>query len=165
MIAATSRASSASNSARTIRSFASARSWLAGLRSGASVTRSRPHEIVVSVGPAVPVELPRLADFLDLVEIHVPDEQLLVMGRAQIADELAARVTEVALAVEVVIAEVLLDPDPVDRPDEIAVRDGVADLLDPPEIFAEAARGGAGDEHHLGAVQPEGPGALGEVSV
>src|SRR5262245_5611353 len=117
----TSRASSASSRARTTSSFASASSWLAGLRSGVPVMPSRPDEVVVRVGPAVAVELPCLADLLDLVEVHVPDEQLLVMGRAKGADELATRITEVALAVEVVVAEVLLDPDPVDRPHEVAV--------------------------------------------
>ena len=99
-------------------------------------------EVGVRVRPAVAVELPRLADLLDLVEVHVPDEQLLLVRVAQLADELAARVAEVALAVEVVVAEVLLDPDPVDRPDEVAVRDRVADLLDPPQVLAQAARRG-----------------------
>src|SRR6266550_7848001 len=77
----------------------------------------RSDEVVVRVGPAVAVELPRLADLGDLVEVHVPDDQLLVMGRAQVADELSARIDEVALAVEVVVADVGLDADPVDRPD------------------------------------------------
>ena len=60
-------------------------------------------------------------------------------GEPTDADELAARVDEVALAVEVVVADLGLDADPVDRPDEVAVRDGVADLLDAPQVFAEAA--------------------------
>src|SRR5262245_27354939 len=98
---------------------------------------SWPHEVVIRVRPAIPIELPRLADLLDLVEVHVADEQLLVVGIAQLADELAARVAEVRLPVEVVVAQVLLDPDPVDRPDEIAVRHCVADLLDPPQVLAE----------------------------
>ena len=49
--------------------------------------------------------------------------QLLVVGDADVADELAARVDEVALAVEVVVADVGLDADPVDRPDVVAVGD------------------------------------------
>src|SRR5687768_6686977 len=80
----------------------------------------RSDEVSVRVRPAVAVELPRLADFLDLVEVHVPDDQLLVVGAAQVADELAPRIDEVALAVEVVVAVVLLDADAVDRPDEVA---------------------------------------------
>ena len=43
---------------------------------------------------------------------------------------------EVALAVEVVVADVRLDPDPVDRADEVAVGDRVADLLDAPQVLA-----------------------------
>ena len=53
---------------------------------------SGPDEVPVRVRPAVAVELPRLADLLDQVEVHVADEQLLVVGVAQVADELAARI-------------------------------------------------------------------------
>ena len=41
----------------------------------------------------------------------------------------------------------------------------MADLLDPPQVLRQAARGGARDEHDLGAVEAERPGALGEVAV
>ena len=82
-----------------------------------------------------------------------------------VADELAARVDEVALAVEVVVADIGLDADPVDRPDVVAVGDGVADLLDPPQVLGQAARGGARDQHDLGAVEAERAGAFGEVAV
>ena len=101
--------------------------------------RLRSDEVVVRVRPAIAVELPRLADLGDLVEVHVADDQLLVVGRAEIADELAARVDEVALAVEVVVADLLLDPDPVDRPDEIAVRHRVRHLFDPPQVLGQSA--------------------------
>ena len=87
------------------------------------------------------------------------------MGRAEVADELAARVDEVALAVEVVVADVRLDADPVDGPDVVAVRDGVARLLDPPQVLGQAARRGARDQDDLRAVEPQRPGALREVPV
>ena len=106
---------------------------------GGRSARSGPDEVLVRVGSPVAVELPGLADLGDQVQIHVPDDELLVVGRAELADELAAWRDEVALAVEVVVAVVLFDADPVDRPDEVAVRDRVADLLDPPQVLALAA--------------------------
>ena len=119
----------------------------------------------VRVRPPVTIELPRVSDLGDLVEVEVADDQLLVVGGAELADELAARVDEIALAVEVVVADVGLDADPVDRPDVVAVGDRVADLLDPPQVLGQAARGRARDEHDLGAVEAERPGAFGEVAV
>src|SRR5688572_19227113 len=96
-------------------------------------------EIAVGVRPAVSIELPGVADLLDPLEIEVAHDQLLVVRRGDVTDELAARIDEVALPVEIVVAEVLLDPDPVDRSNVIAVRDGVGDLLDPPQVLAQTA--------------------------
>ena len=67
--------------------------------------RYGPDQVPVGLGTAVAVELPRLADLRDQVEVQVADEQLLVVRAADAADDLAARVDEVALAVEVVVAE------------------------------------------------------------
>src|SRR5687767_10219006 len=64
--------------------------------------RLRPDEVGVRVRSAVAVELPRLAHFLDLVEIHVAHQQLLLVRVAQVADELPAWIAEVRLPVEVV---------------------------------------------------------------
>ena len=61
-------------------------------------------QVGVGVGPPVAVELPGVADLHDLVHVEVADDELLLMGVADVADELAARVDEVALAVEVVLA-------------------------------------------------------------
>ena len=74
-------------------------------------------------------------------------------------------IDEVALPVEVVGADVGLDAHPVDRPHEVAVGQRVADLLDPPQVFGQAAARGRRDEHHLGAVQAQRACALGEVPV
>ena len=117
------------------------------------------------VGTAVAVELPGVADLDDLVEVEVAHDQLLVMGRSDVADELSARVDEVALAVEIVVAVLGLDADPVDGPDVVAVGHGVADLLDPPEVLRQAARRRRRDQDDLRAVEPERAGALGEVPV
>src|SRR3712207_3803529 len=99
--------------------------------------RLGPDEVLVSVGSPVSVELPRLAHFLDQVEIHVADEQLFLVRVADIADELPTRIHEVRLPVEIVLAEVLLDPDAVDRPDVIPVRDRVRHLLDTPQVLTQ----------------------------
>src|SRR4051812_37256279 len=74
---------------------------------------SRTNEVPIGVGPPVAVELPRLADRVDHVEIHVADQELLLVRAAHRTDELAARVHEVALPVEVVVAEILFDSDAV----------------------------------------------------
>jgi len=63
------------------------------------------HEVGVHVRPAVAVELPRLADFLDHVHVEVADDQLFVMGVAHGADELAARFDESKLALEFDVAK------------------------------------------------------------
>ena len=65
----------------------------------------RPDEVVVGIGPTVAEELPRLADLLDLVQVEVADDELLLVRVTDVADELAARVDEVRLAVEVVVAQ------------------------------------------------------------
>src|SRR5215218_4819311 len=119
----------------------------------------RAGEVVVLVGPPVAVELPGLADLRDEVEVHVPDDQLLLVRAPDPADELATRVHEVALPVEIVLAE-RLPADPVDRPDEVAVGQRMAHLLDPPQVLRKAAAGRGRDEHHLRAVQPQRSRAL-----
>ena len=81
-----------------------------------------------------------------------------------LADQLAARVGEVGLAVEVVVAE-RLDADPVDRADEVLVGDGGRGLLQPPQVLREAAAGGRRVEHDLRPGQAERAPALREVPV
>src|SRR4051794_32823484 len=108
--------------------------------------------------------MPCVADLADQVEVEVADDQLLVVGAADLADELAARVHEVALAVEVVVTVVGLDADAIDGPDVVAVGNGVADLLDAPQVFGEAAARGGRDQDDLGAVEAERAGAFGGVA-
>src|SRR5689334_11518563 len=109
--------------------------------------RLRAREVLIRVRSAVPEELPRVADFLDLVEVEVADAKPLVMGRSDPADELATRIDEVALPVEIVVAELRLDAHAVDRPDEVAVGDGMARLLDAPQVLGEPAGRCARDKH------------------
>src|SRR5215470_3418005 len=94
----------------------------------------------VGVRAPVPVELPQLPYL----------------------DELPARVGEVGLPVEVVVAE-RLDADPVDRADKVLIGDRGTGLLQPPQVLRQAAAGRRRVEHDLGAGQAESPPPLGEV--
>src|SRR5262245_21582434 len=67
--------------------------------------RSLGHEVVVGVRPAVPVELPAVADGLHEVHVEVPHDELGLVAVGRLADELALRIDEVGRAVEVVVAE------------------------------------------------------------
>src|ERR1041384_8270413 len=82
----------------------------------------------VHIGAAIAEELPGFADFADHVQVQVCGENfVLVAGRLR--DDLAARITEVAGAVELADVPRSLHPDPVDGADIIAVGYGVRRLL------------------------------------
>src|SRR5918993_1703358 len=121
-------------------------------------------DLVVGVGATIAVELPSVAHLADLVEVEVAHDQLWFVRVAGVTHKLAARVDEVALAVEVVLAE-RLDADPVDGADVVHVGDRRSRLLQPPDVLGQAAVGGRRVEHDLGAVEPQDPPALGKVPV
>src|SRR5436305_5680775 len=98
---------------------------------------------VVRLRTAVAVELPRVADFADLVHIEVRDHERVLIARGH-REHLAARIAEVALAVKLADVPRRLVADAVDGADEVAVRDGVGGLLELPEIFGESGYGGRG---------------------
>src|SRR4051794_12743140 len=78
--------------------------------------RSRSGDAGVGVGPAVAVELPVVAHLPHHVEVEVAHEQLLLVAAAQLADEVAAWIDDLAGAVEVhrlVAVLVVLEPDAV----------------------------------------------------
>src|SRR6202050_1860737 len=118
----------------------------------------------VLVGTAVAVELPQVADLGELVHVQVAHQDLVLVVRRGVAHELAARVGEVGLAVEVVVPE-RLDADPVDRADEVLVGHRGRGLLQPPQVLGQAAACRRRVEHDPGAGQAERPPALGEVPV
>src|SRR5207244_467595 len=68
-------------------------------------------------------------------------------------------------AVVLVLPELALDTDSVDRADPVAVRDRVSRLLDEPEVHRESPRCGRRDEHELRAVEAEHARTLREVPV
>src|ERR1700677_5066736 len=59
----------------------------------------------VLVGPAVAVELPQVPDLGELLHVQVTHQHLVLVVGGGVANELAPRVHEVGLAVEVVVAE------------------------------------------------------------
>src|SRR5260221_3947377 len=113
----------------------------------------------VRLRSAIPIELPRVADFLDEIQIQIRDHELVLVAAA-LGDQAAARIAEVALAVELADVPGRLGADAVDRPHEIAVRDRVCGLLELPEILREARDRRRRVEPVLGPVQPEGASPL-----
>src|SRR6201995_4006397 len=110
----------------------------------------------VGVRTPVAVELPLVPDLFQQVHVEVADDQLVgVVGRGA-AHDLATRVGEVGLAVEVVVAE-RLDADPVDRADEVLVGHRRRGLLQLPQVLGQAAAGGGRVEHGLGPAPAEPP--------
>src|SRR5262245_8164803 len=118
----------------------------------------------ISVGAAIAEELPGPADLLDHVEIERGDQELvLILARRR--HELAARIDEVRVAVELADVPRPLGADPVDRADEVAVGDRVRRLLDLPQMLRQPGDRRRRVVDDLGAGQSERPRALGEVAV
>src|SRR5262245_30731657 len=85
-----------------------------------SVRMSVLDQRAIGVGAAIAEELPGPADLLDQIEIERRDQQLvLVLAGAR--DDLAARIAEVRVAVELADVPRRLAADPVDRADEVAI--------------------------------------------
>src|SRR6266852_8334203 len=117
----------------------SARSNLVGRLGVFSGSSAR--DFSVGFGPAVAVELPSIADFLNFIEIQIRDEQFILVA-AGLLHDFPARVAEVALAVEFADLPRMLGTDAVDGDDKIGVGHGVSGLLEFPKIFGEAGDSG-----------------------
>src|SRR4051812_45888985 len=72
----------------------------------------------VGLRPAVAEELPDVPHLADQVQVQVGDHDVIAVALAD-REHLPARVAEVALAVELADPPRLLEPRPVDRPDEV----------------------------------------------
>ena len=70
-----------------------------------SVSPSPGDDLVVGVGAPVTIERPPVSHLADLAEVEVPHDRLRLVRIADLADELAFGIDEVALAVEVVVAQ------------------------------------------------------------
>ena len=114
------------------------------------------------LGPAVTVELPLVPDLSQQVHVEVADEDFLLAVGGRAADDLPARIREVGLAVEVVVAE-RLDADPVDGADEVLVGHGGRRLLQLPQILRQPPAGRRRVENDLRSGQAERAPALREV--
>src|SRR5690606_11387273 len=102
---------------------------------GAPSLRQLLDHVLVGVRPAVAVELPGPARVLDHVEVHLGDHQLVVVLAAG-GQEVAARIHEVAGAVELADVPRRLGADPVRAAHEVAVGDRVGRLLQLPQVLA-----------------------------
>src|SRR5204862_3355349 len=105
-----------------------------------------------------------LPDFGDHIQVEIGGQHLILVPRS-LRDDLAARIAEVAGAIELADVPRRLDADAIDCAYEVAIGDRVRGLLQFPEILAEAGDCGRRIEYDLGAVQPERAGAVGEVTV
>src|SRR5216683_2145268 len=126
--------------------------------------RASTRDFPVGFRAAVAIELPGVADFLDFIEIEFGDEELILVA-AGLLDDFAARVAEIALAVELADLPGMLGADAVDGGDEISVGDGVGGLLELPKIFGEAGDGGGRVVDDFGAVEAEDARAFRELPV
>src|SRR5215813_4007850 len=116
----------------------------------------------VGVRAPVAVELPQVPYLFQQPHVQVADDDLLGGVGGGSADDLPARVGEIGLPVEVVVAE-RLDPDPVDGADEVLVGDRGTGLLQPPQVLRQAPAGRRRVEDDLGTGQAERPPALREM--
>src|ERR1700688_4417839 len=99
-------------------------------RSLSSLRRERP----IAFGAAIAEELPNFADFRNHVQVEIGHDYFIFVPTG-LRDNFAARIAEVALAVELSDAPRLFDADAIHGADKIAVGDGVRRLLELPQIF------------------------------
>src|SRR5258706_146198 len=125
---------------------------------------SKLHDAVVRLRTAVAIELPGVADLADLVHVEVGGDERVCIARAD-GKHLAARIAEVALAVELADVPGCFVADAIDGADEVAVGDGVGRLLQLPEVLREAGYGGRGIHDDFRACQSQLSRSLGEVPV
>src|SRR5260370_39569895 len=114
----------------------SARSNLVG-RLGA-FAGAGPRDFSVGFRAAVAIELPGIANSLNLVEIQLGDEQFVLVA-AGLLDDFAARGAEVAFSVKFADFPGSFGANGNVRCDEIRVGYRVRGLLDFPEVFGETA--------------------------
>src|ERR1017187_9131006 len=126
--------------------------------------REQVGHFLVRLGTTVAIKLPNVAHFANHVQVQVGDDHCILVTRT-FRDNLAARIGEVALAVEFTKVPGFLRPDAIDGADVEYVGHRRGGLFEFPQVFAEACHRGAGIEDDLGAVESEKPPAFGEVTV
>src|SRR3989442_2083075 len=140
----------------------SARSNLVGRLGAFSGTSAG--DFSVGFRTAVAVELPGISDLLNFVEIELGDEQFILVA-AGLLDDFAARIAEVAFAVEFADFPGSFGANAIDGSDEIGVGDGVGGLLEFPKIFGETGDGGGGVVDNFRSIKAEDARAFREMAV
>src|ERR1700722_19645031 len=115
----------------------------------------------IGLGTAVAEELPEIAHLAHHVPIHLGGDQL-VLVRARLGDDLAARIDEIGGAIETADAPGLLGADTVDGADIAAIRRGGGGLFELPEILTQPRDRRRGIDDVLGAVERQRSPTLGE---
>src|SRR6266436_6709843 len=118
----------------------------------------------VTLRPPIPKELPHFANFENHVQVKVRHQHIIFVA-AGLREDLAPRIAEITLAIELANAPWLLFAHAVDGPDKITVGDGVRGLLQLPQVFGQASHGRRGIENNLRSVQSQGAGSFGKVPV
>src|SRR5258708_681862 len=121
-------------------------------------------DLSVGFRAAVAIELPGVANTLNFVEIQLGDEEFILVA-AGLLDYFAARVAEIAFAVEFADFPGGFGADAVDGGDEVGVGYGMSRLLQFPKIFGEAGDSGGGVVDNFRAVEPQDARAFGEMAV
>src|SRR5205823_763140 len=118
----------------------------------------------IQLGSTIAIELPLCTHFGNHREIALGVDEFVAIA-AGLRQNAAARITEIALSVKFADVPRLLVSDPIVGADEIAICHGMRRLLELPQIFGMAGRGGARNEDDLGAAQAQRSRALGEMAV
>src|SRR5688572_25193483 len=95
------------------------------------------HQRPVAIWPAIAEELPRVANFANLVEIEIGDDQRILVAR-RFGHELSARIAKITLPVKFANVPGLFVTDAIDGADEISVCYRMSWLLYPPQILGKA---------------------------
>src|ERR1700687_2527322 len=114
--------------------------------------------------PAMLAELPQRAHLVDEAQVHVCNEELILV-LARLRDDLAARTHEIARAVKAADVPWRLRAHAIDGPDEYIVGQRCGGLLDPPGVLTGSCDGGRRIDDVMRAVQRERTPALGKVTV
>src|ERR1700682_2929277 len=137
----------------------------AGSVRGRSVfRRPRARDFSVRLRPAIAIELPRIADLLNLLQVQVGHQQFVLIA-AGLRHDLSAWIAKITLAIELANVPRLLRANPVDGRNKIRVSDGVRGLLKLPQIFGTAGDRGRRIVDNLRTVEPENACAFGKMPI
>src|ERR1043165_2335977 len=92
------------------------------------------HQFSVTIRSPVAEKLPGIAHFTNHVQVQIGNDESILIVRS-LGNDLAARIPEVALAIEFADVPRLLVSDAIDRAHEVAIRDGMRRLLKFPKIL------------------------------